>query len=1034
MAGIWQTELVLVQAPTRAELIARLETLERELAAASEASLANVAFTLNRAWTPGQSCLAVVAKTTDELTRKVAHARKRLQDPNRKRIQDRSGIFYFDEHLADQGTVAFLFPGEGAQYPNMLRDVCAAFPEARKAFDLADRACADVGDGFLPSALIFPPSVSEADERLWGMEAAIEAVVSADTALMHIVEKLDIRPDAVLGHSSGELIAVEQAGVIRYADDDARVDGLRNGYRLMKELANREGIPDGILLTAGGVDRPTIDAHLERHRGDLILAMDNCPHQVVLCAVPGIADAVEASLMNEGAIVVPLPFTRPYHTAWFAPALDAVRAYFLTHSIQAPTTAFYSCATAARFPDDPPGVLDLCVDQWARPVRFQETIETMYADGVRIFVEIGPRGNLTAFTDDILKDRPHLAVASNRINRSGLDQLNLALGLLAAHGVSMNPAMLHAHRPSRVIALPWGGSPETSGRAICFSKPMPRIRLEGMAPLLPSLACPAEASERRREADGVSSGATPVTEGLQAYLGAMEQFLSSQQAVMGAVLAVESKSAPTPVRVPRMALNPSVIKAVDDMPLLSRAVDYVPGERLVCLNTVDLDEAVWIRNHAIGTSSVSVLDPDLGGYPVMPFPGTLELAAETAAALMPGKVVIGFRDATAHQWVRFEHGRRTLRSAATVMGSGAETLVRVEIRDADSGDDLAAYDSVLAEATVVLADAYPEPPDIDPVTWRGEKPAGWSGEQIYPERLFHGPRFQTLQTITRWAENGLEGVLNVMPRSTWFRSEPKPNLTFDPVALDGLSQALGVWGTYVPMTGLVAFPYSAREIRFYGPPPAEGATLSFVIQVRDSRESSVTADMIACDADGRVCIETNGWTDGVFDVTAPLHAATQVPLERMMSAFVPPPSGLTAGAVCGVTPPESAKLLKTGHPIWSDILRFVSLGRRERAQWATLPPDRVARVGWLVGRVAVKDAVRRFLMERDGLKMAAADVTVREVEGGGVSVDGDWRDRTTGPVSVSVVVRGCRAAAVACAANHLRPAVIDASLAKNCSK
>jgi malonyl CoA-acyl carrier protein transacylase/predicted hotdog family 3-hydroxylacyl-ACP dehydratase len=939
MMRTWPTELCLVHAPSRADLVARLDALGRELSA--DAGLVDVARDLNRDWTPDASCLAVVASATDELRRKLAHAAGRLRDPKRMRIQDRSGIFFFEERLGRAGGTTFLFPGEGAQYPGMLQDVCAAFPEARQAFDLADRACADAG--FAPSALVFPPPGREAaaDDALWGMEAAVEAVVGAGTALMRVFDRLAIRPDAVVGHSSGELLAVEQAGVVQYADDGARVEGLRNGYRLMQALARTDGIPEGILLTVGGPDRPAIEAHLARHGDALRIAMDNCPHQVVLCAAPAVADGVEQALMDEGAIVVRLPFARPYHTAWFEPALEAVRAYFRTFALRPPRIPFYSCATAGRFPDDPDGVRELCVEQWARPVRFQETIERLYADGIRVFVEIGPRGNLTAFTDDILKTRPHLAVASNKTTRPGLDQLNRALGLLAAHGVPMDPRALHAHRPAPPAAF-------VSARALRLAQPMPRLALDaGAASAIPPHA---------------ASAALP-------DLGAF--------------------------------------------PLLGEAVAGEPGSRLECLSVIDCADAAWIHDHAIGTSAVAVFDPALRGYPVMPFPGTLELAAETAAALVPGKVVSGFENAEAREWIRFDRGRRTLRTIANLRAAGPETRVHVAVRAADADGDPAEYNLLLAETLVVLADAYPEPAEPEAPAWTGEKPAGWSGAQIYPLRLFHGPRLQALAEITRWADDGLAGRLRVQPRSGWFRSTSEPTLCFDPVLLDGLSQALGVWGTYTPMTGLVAFPLSARTVRFHAPPPEAGTELTFTIHVRESRARSVRADFTARDAAGRVVISAVDWRDAVFDVTAPLHAATQAPLERMMSLFPPVPAGLPAGAVCAVTPADSARLLATGHPIWGDILRTVSLSATERTQWPALPADRAARMGWLAGRVAVKDAVRRFLMRRDGLRAAGADVIVRAAPDGGLTADGAWGAAASGPVAVALRTADGRAAAVA---------------------
>src|SRR5260370_5115074 len=77
------------------------------------------------------------------------------------------------------------------------------------------------------------------------------------------------------------------------------------------------------------------------------------------------------------------------------------------------------------------------VDHLTQPVEFAREIEAMYAAGARIFVEVGPRSVLTGLVDQILGDRPKLAVASNQSARPGLTQLLHLLGQLAAQGVAL---------------------------------------------------------------------------------------------------------------------------------------------------------------------------------------------------------------------------------------------------------------------------------------------------------------------------------------------------------------------------------------------------------------------------------------------------------------------------------------------------------------------------------------------------------------------------------------------------------------------
>jgi acyl transferase domain-containing protein len=111
----------------------------------------------------------------------------------------------------------------------------------------------------------------------------------------------------------------------------------------------------------------------------------------------------------------------------------------------------YSYVTAELYPKDPDEVRKIIIEQWARPVRFRETIEAMYDAGVRIFVEVGPKDNLVGFVDDTLKGRSFVAVPANAPKRSGISQLNHMVGLLAAHCVPMRLDYFYSRRnPKRL--------------------------------------------------------------------------------------------------------------------------------------------------------------------------------------------------------------------------------------------------------------------------------------------------------------------------------------------------------------------------------------------------------------------------------------------------------------------------------------------------------------------------------------------------------------------------------------------------------
>src|SRR5690348_773600 len=135
----WPTELVVVGDETRSRLAERAATLGGWCERHPGARLQDVSFSVNSEPGAPSARLAIVAGGMDDLARKFGHAATRLRDPECKRINERSGIYYFDQPLGRGNRTAFLFPGEGSQYINMLADLCIAFPEVRACFDLLQR-------------------------------------------------------------------------------------------------------------------------------------------------------------------------------------------------------------------------------------------------------------------------------------------------------------------------------------------------------------------------------------------------------------------------------------------------------------------------------------------------------------------------------------------------------------------------------------------------------------------------------------------------------------------------------------------------------------------------------------------------------------------------------------------------------------------------------------------------------------------------------------------------------------------------------
>ncbi len=146
--------------------------------------------------------LGIVASSLAELSERLSAALHKTERP-RLPFHPRRPRRLFLERAALSiqvpGILAFLFPGEGSQYPGMMADLCIHFPVVRRLFDTADRLARDVGDQVPPSEYLFA-SADERDEKLWSPATAVNVVLNAQWAMYQLLTRLDLRPDAVVGH------------------------------------------------------------------------------------------------------------------------------------------------------------------------------------------------------------------------------------------------------------------------------------------------------------------------------------------------------------------------------------------------------------------------------------------------------------------------------------------------------------------------------------------------------------------------------------------------------------------------------------------------------------------------------------------------------------------------------------------------------------------------------------------------------------------------------------------------------------------
>ncbi|MEM9056232.1 MAG: beta-ketoacyl synthase N-terminal-like domain-containing protein, partial [Pseudomonadota bacterium] len=751
----WPHELALFAAETRAELIAACEQLVDwlERADPTTVSLCDVTHALARAQGGGEQRLAIVCRSLDELKTRLRKVCAQLGDDNRHALQTRGGVFFTDTPV--KGKLALLFPGEGAQYPNMMADLAVLSPTVRRWFDFWESLYGDDAD-FSPASVLFAPPTCLSEvararlhERLHGVEVGSESVFMASQAMYALLRELGVSADAMVGHSSGENSALVASGLIDLSDPErlrTHIDVLKEMYRALDSGGK---VATGAMLSVGAVDRRKVIEVVEASDGAVHLALDNCDHQTVLFGPRAALDTVAETLRGQGGLCAFLEIDRAYHTPLFDVVSEGLAAAYADVDFSSSPVTVYSCATAAPFPDDGDAMRELAVRQWAARVRFKETVDRMYDDGVRLFLEVGPASNLSNFASDILRGRDCVIASTDNRRRDTLQQLLQSLGRLFVHGQALELERLWEGRGSATLDLA-DAPPKPSRRARMLDNTLPYIRLSKderatLSGQLGALALPANGN--------ADAEATPAV----------------------------AASAPGPVA-SAAAPDPGPTPATP-WPFVQH-IQERDATRVSATCRLDPIAHGFLRDHVLYTPHVSDLDPTLHGLTVVPLAVSLEMLAEAAAVNCTQPYLSSIENVRAHNWITLDDGPRTLTLSSQRIAAD-ENGERFVARVSDGDATLIEGEIVFAPAPLGEHAAVAElGPAFAPLT---------PDDALYSTGMFHGPLFQSMGRLLGWNDTGIDAVLNDTPLNGFFEGDDAPEFLLNPVLLDAVGQLTAYW-------------------------------------------------------------------------------------------------------------------------------------------------------------------------------------------------------------------------------------------------
>ena len=285
---------------------------------------------------------------------------------------------------------AFVFPGQGSQFPGMCKDLYDAHAEAREMCQAADRLL-----GFSLTDVMFNGTAEDLKQTKVTQPAVFLHSVVAQR-LMTIET-----PQMVAGHSLGEFSALVACGALRFEDALLLVSA-----RAQAMQAACEANP-GTMAAVLGLPDEQVDAICQSQKDGVVVAANfNCPGQVV---ISGEIDAVEAAcvaLKEAGARrALRLPVGGAFHSPLMAPAAEELKAAILKTEFRKPFCPIYQ-NVSAKAEVEPKIIRENLLKQLTAPVRWTQSVQNMIADGANEFYEFGPgdvlKGLIRKINSDVI--------------------------------------------------------------------------------------------------------------------------------------------------------------------------------------------------------------------------------------------------------------------------------------------------------------------------------------------------------------------------------------------------------------------------------------------------------------------------------------------------------------------------------------------------------------------------------------------------------------------------------------------------------
>ena len=295
---------------------------------------------------------------------------------------------------------AYIFPGQGSQFPGMARQLYETNSTAREMLEKANEIL-----GFRITDIMFDGTAEELKET----KVTQPAIFLHSVVLAKCLP--DFEPEMVAGHSLGEFSALVAAGAIDF-EEGLKLVSIR-AQAMQKACETNPGGMAAVLM----LDAETIERICEETEGIVVAANYNCDGQIVISGEKAAVDAACIRLKEAGARrALPLPVGGAFHSPLMEPARAELAEGIEKAVFKTPICPVYQNVTAQPS-TDPTEIKANLLSQLTSPVRWTQSVQNMIADGADTFIELGPGKVLQGLVAKIAKDQVTLTSIDSTVGR-----------------------------------------------------------------------------------------------------------------------------------------------------------------------------------------------------------------------------------------------------------------------------------------------------------------------------------------------------------------------------------------------------------------------------------------------------------------------------------------------------------------------------------------------------------------------------------------------------------------------------------------